>query len=144
MNLELTYDYNSLDMSGYLSKIMAGLSVRGATTPAMQRFRPQYQTRPRRTEEIPLGRCVATILFVAKRLRMQCLAAVSVASRVNVATDEDREKLDRLFSYLATTSEVKFRLTVVSQWQHMSMRAGQLMMMVTVGPESLLLSLDAQ
>ena len=112
MNLELSDEYYTLDMAGYLKKILVGREGRGVKTPAAADLCKDPVDSPLLDAkgQKDFHSDVATILFIAKRVRMECLTAVSVlASRVNVATDCDRDKLDRVFSYLAHTEDVRMR-----------------------------------
>lgn len=53
---------------------------------------------------------VAKVLFIAKRVRMMLLPAVSVlASKVTKATREDRYRLDRVFGYLMASRLMTMR-----------------------------------
>ena len=58
-----------------------------------------------------LRQTAAKVMYLAKRVRPECLVACSfLASRVNVATEEDMSKLMRLLKYLNGTKDIGLRL----------------------------------
>jgi hypothetical protein len=55
---------------------------------------------------------VAKLLYLAKRTKPDILTAVSyLSSRVDRPTEDDQQKLDRVFSYIACTREDKLTFT---------------------------------
>ena len=100
-----------VDMNGYLKKIIEERAPTGraATSPATENLLDHDDSAIllNEAEQKLFHSDVAKVLFIAKRVRMMTLTAVSVlASRVNVATHQDREKLDRVFSYLAYSRDI--------------------------------------
>ena len=104
-------DYYTVNMSGYLDKILDNnrINMRHTSYPAGPELTESNET----DELLPLKEQerfhseVAKVLFIAKRVRMSVLTAVSVlASRVNKATVKDRAKLDKIFGYLSKSREM--------------------------------------
>jgi ribonuclease HI len=106
MTIEIKKAYYTVSMDGYISTLTAGRKIREVASPANDKLFEEEQ------DPVPLSNTdkksfhsdVAKLLFLAKRVKMPCLTAVSsLASRVAAPTQEDMRKLDRVFSYVATS-----------------------------------------
>ena len=96
----------SVDMNGYFKKIIEKRTPTGraATLPTTENLLDHDDSAVLLNEakQKLFHSGVAKVLFIAKRVRMMSLTAVcALASRGNLSTYLDREKLDRVFSYLA-------------------------------------------
>jgi hypothetical protein len=110
MNIVIRDDGIALDMIAYLEKaIGAKASGKKVTTPAEGTLLEVNEDSPAlSTEEaVDFHSDVAKLLFLAKRVRLETLLAISfLASRVSAPAQEDKSKLQRVFDYLATTKDV--------------------------------------
>ena len=109
MNFAIKADSIELDMSSYLNKLVAEREGRAKTTPAKTDLMSDDESSELLCEKDQklFHSEVAKILFVVKRIRMMCLPAISVlASKVGKATNQDRERLDRILDYLRSTKEM--------------------------------------
>lgn len=112
MNIEASDKDITIDMSGYLEKLLAGRKLRRAHSPASGSLCTDDPDSPalsdKKREDFHSD--VAKILFFAKRVGLQCMTAVSVlASQVNAPTIVDQRRLDRVFGYLDSNRDVKLR-----------------------------------
>ena len=96
-------------MTGFVDEMLRECGITGrASTPATEGLfdvRPNIVTA---TEEqrVTFHRCVAKMLYLAKRARPDCLTAVSfLATIVNRCTTDDLTKLQRLMRYVCGTKE---------------------------------------
>lgn len=101
----------AVDMRGYLKKILEERKPVGriVTSPATEELldHDDSATLLNAADQKLFHSDVAKILFISKRVRMMTLTAISVlASRVQIATQQDRDKLDRVFSYLSSSRDV--------------------------------------
>jgi hypothetical protein len=123
MNMEVTRDGIHLDMIAYIKKCLEGRSVgRKANSPATDTLFevPEDGVLLGDEEKKAFHSDVAKLLYLAKRTRGQILTAVShLSGRVNAPTDDDQNKLDRVFAYLNTTADevmhLKFGGSVVPE-----------------------------
>jgi hypothetical protein len=102
----------TVDMSGYIQKLLADRNLRRASSPASGNLCKDYADSPLLSpaEKEAFHSDVAKILFFAKRVGLQCMTAVSVlASRVNAPTKADLQKLDRVFGYLESNRDMLLR-----------------------------------
>jgi hypothetical protein len=109
MNINIDSEGIHLDMEAYIEKCLEGKSVStSSTSPAGENlFVIDEDSKKLGEDELRTFHSdVAKLLYLAKRTRGQVLTAVShLAGRVACATDDDKAKLDRVFSYLARTKK---------------------------------------
>lgn len=96
-------------MTGFVDEMLKECGITGkARTPATEglfdvRLDVETVTEQQR---VTFHRCVAKLLYLAKRARPDCLTAVSfLATRVNRCTTDDLVKLQRLLRYVYATKE---------------------------------------
>lgn len=99
MNIAISDEEITVDKSGYLEKLLEDRIVRKAKSPASANLYADYPDSPllndKQKEDFHSD--IAKLLFIAKRVRLQCLAAVSVlASKVQTPTEADQNRRDRL------------------------------------------------
>jgi ribonuclease HI len=115
MTIERKKHYYTVSMDGYITTLLAGRKTRDITSPANDKlFDEEDDPIPLPNEDKRVFHSdVAKLLFLAKRVKMTCLTAVSaLASKVSAPTYEDRKKLDRVFSYVATSKAQIMRFKV--------------------------------
>jgi hypothetical protein len=99
-----------LTMEGYISDLLRLYNVRGtASTPATSTLFEIDGESTKLEDQLreDFHSCVAKLLYLAKRVRPDLLTAVSfLTTRVNEATEQDGEKLDRVLRYLNATPEM--------------------------------------
>jgi len=103
MNLMTNDEEVTVDMSGYLKKLLADRKVRRAHSPASGNLCRDFEDSPLLSEQdkADFHSDVAKILFLAKRVGTECITATSVlASKVQAPTEVNLQRLDRLFGYL--------------------------------------------
>lgn len=96
-------------MTGFVDDMLRECAITGrARTPATEGLfsvRPNIDTVTEQ-QKVIFHRCVAKMLYLAKRARPDCLTAVSfLATRVNRCTTDDLTKLQRLMRYVCGTKE---------------------------------------
>lgn len=115
MNMEVSDEGIRLDMTAYIKKILEGRTVRkGVHSPATDELFNVIEDGVLLGEEEKkrFHSDVAKLLYLAKRTRGQILTAVShLSGRVMYANEDDKSKLDRVFSYLSNTADevLKFK-----------------------------------
>jgi hypothetical protein len=115
MTMERKRRHYTVSKDGCIATQLADRKTRDVASPANDKWfdethNPKYL--PYEDKKI-FHSDVAKLLFLAKRVKMTCLTAVSaLASRVSGPTYEDSKKLDRVFSYVATSREqiMKFKV----------------------------------
>ncbi len=106
MTITTERQYYTVSMEGYITTLLTDRKIRNVSSPANYKLfdeedNPEYL--PDQEKKV-FHSDVAKLLFLAKRVKMSCLAAVStLASRVSAPSREDRKKLDRVFSYVANS-----------------------------------------
>jgi hypothetical protein len=102
-----------VDMAGYINKILKDRDdLRSSTTPAGQSLMENSETSPLLDDKRQkiFHADVAKALFLAKRVMFQIMPAISVlAGRVNKATQEDQNKLDKVYGYLSSNRAAVLR-----------------------------------
>ena len=98
-----------VSMMGFVDEMLKEHGVTGkARTPATEGLfdvRPDIESVTEQ-QRVIFHRCVAKLLYLAKRARPDCLTAVSFhATRVNRCTTDDLVKLQRLMRYVNMTKE---------------------------------------
>ena len=98
-----------VSMTGFVDEMLKECGVTGkARSPATDglfdvRLDIEAMTEQQR---VIFHRCIAKLLYLAKRARPDCLTAVSfLATRVNRCTTDDLAKLQRLMRYVSMTKE---------------------------------------
>ena len=98
-------------MSEYTRKVLNGYGmqnkqVQSPTTPDLYQLQEDEPVMDSEFQEL-FHSTVASLLFVAKRTRPDVLLPISfLASRVKVATQADKRKLERVLNYLYSTNEL--------------------------------------
>ena len=98
--------YYTVSMDGYITSLVANRKLKHVSSPANDKLferedDPIYLSDKDKKD---YHSDVAKVLFLAKRVKMTCLAPVSaLASCVSAPTVEDRKKLDRVFNYIHTS-----------------------------------------
>ena len=95
-------------MKGYVNETLNGSEISGeAKTPATDGlFEIRDKVGVCETERAKFHRLVAKLLYLAKRIRPDCLTAVSfLTTRVTKCTSDDVEKLERLVKYIRYSKE---------------------------------------
>ena len=96
-------------MTGFVDDMLKECGITGsARTPATEGLCDVRADIITATEQqrVTFHRCVAKLLYLAKRARPDCLTAVSfLATRVNRCTTDDLAKLQRLMRYVCATKE---------------------------------------
>jgi hypothetical protein len=99
-----------ITMEGYIADLLRIYEVRGiAATPATNELFviDTTATKLSGADREDFHSCAAKLLYLAKRVRPDILTAVSfLTTRVNEATVQDRDKLNRVLRYLNATSEM--------------------------------------
>ena len=113
MQITVGQDYYTIDMIGYLEKILDDHGAnKFSNYPAGADLMDTYENESELLDEAEqkiFHSNVAKILFVAKRTKLVVLTAISfLASRVNKANQKDKSKLNKIFAYL---NETKYQLT---------------------------------
>jgi hypothetical protein len=112
--LGITFDFSAagevaITMEGFVDDLLQGCGVTGAAaTPASEALFEIRADGPRATPEEAewFHRQVARILYLAKRVRPECLTAVAfLATRVTKSDQDDLGKLRRLLRYIRATAE---------------------------------------
>jgi hypothetical protein len=112
--LGMTFDMSRkgearITMQGYVDDLLAGCGVDGAAkTPATDTlFEVRDESVPAtEAEKLDFHRQVAKMLYLAKRVRPECLTTVSfLATRVTKCDSDDLGKLRRLLRYVRATRE---------------------------------------
>jgi hypothetical protein len=110
----MTFDFSHqgkvrVTMSHCVQDILSGCGVQGtATTPAGEQLFETRDTAQKATEEERkwFHTHTAKMLYLAKRVRPECLTAVSfLSTRVSQCDADDLKKLTRLLRYLRGTAE---------------------------------------
>ena len=96
-------------MTGFMDEMLKECGISGSArtlaTEGLFDVRPNIDTATEQ-ERMIFHRCVAKMLYLAKRARPDCLTAVSfLATRVNRCTTDDLIKLQRLMRYVCATME---------------------------------------
>ena len=118
MNLDMSDEYYSADMKGYIEKIVKdhGCEKESMYPATLDLMKDDENSKSLNEEEQKLFHSqTAKVLFIAKRTKLAILTAVSVlASKVNKATEEDKSRLNKIFAYLNYTKDelVKFKCDV--------------------------------
>ena len=103
-----------INMNSYINEIVKYYEIDGvAVTPVNKDlFVINADSKLLSSEEKKLFHSMlAKVMYLAKRVRPECLVACSfLASRVNVVTEEDMSKLIRLLKYLNGTKDIGLRL----------------------------------
>ena len=96
-------------MGGYIDDMLRERGTSGgARTPSTEGL---FDVRPdaiiaSESERVEFHRCVAKMLYLAKRARPDCLTTVSyLATRVSKCTTDDLHKLERLMKYVRATKD---------------------------------------
>jgi hypothetical protein len=109
MNLVVTDSGIQLDMIAYIEKCLKDREFgRKVGSPATEDlFEVPEDSKPLSVEDAKVFHShVAKLLYLAKRTRGQILTAVShLSGRVMAPTEDDQEKLKRIFTYLASTKD---------------------------------------
>ena len=117
--LGMTFDFSTrgkvkITMDGYVDDMLCRYNVRGSTTSPATEQLFQIDEDSDRLDEQQLSDFhskVATLLYLTKRVRPDCLCAtIFLTSRVLCATVEDGRKLDRLLKYINGTREMGITL----------------------------------
>jgi hypothetical protein len=110
MKITIHNGFYSLDMSGYLNKLFEGRTgIKHSTSPAKTDLMQDNENSPLldAAGQKRFHSDVAKILFVTKRVRQMALPAVSIlAGRVNKATVQDDQRLDKLLGYLLSSADL--------------------------------------
>lgn len=97
-------------MKGYIEDVLVAAGLPGtARTPATEGLYVIRESAPKVTEHVRVWfhRIVAKLLYVAKRIRPECLTAVSfLSTRVTKCDEDDVEKLRRLVKYIRKTKDL--------------------------------------
>lgn len=113
--LGMVFDYGvrnkvRVTMSGYVDDMLREVGVRGtATSPATELLFVVDEESPMLDPErlAEFHSRVAKVLYLAKRVRPDCLCAISyLSTRVQCANEDDESKLTRLFKYINGTREM--------------------------------------
>jgi hypothetical protein len=104
MNIEIGDKYLTVDMKNYISKVLEDVRgpVRHAFSPASSKlFDVRADSKLLDDDnKVYFHSMVARLLYLAKRMRLEILTAVSwLSSRVNAPTEEDLKKLNHIFGY---------------------------------------------
>jgi hypothetical protein len=109
MNLVVTDSGIQLDMIAYIEKCLKDREFgRKVGSPATEDlFEVPEDSKPLSVDDAKTFHSdVAKLLYLAKRTRGQILTAVShLSERVMAPTEDDQEKLKRIFTYLASTKD---------------------------------------
>jgi hypothetical protein len=99
-----------ITMGGYVDEILMSSGVTGhARTPATEGLFDVRQDAEKVSEDVRawFHRVVAQLLYLAKRVRPECLPAVAyLATKVTKCDEDDIEKLHRLLKYVRWTKEL--------------------------------------
>ena len=110
MNLNLSDEYVSVDMSGYVSKCLEDRErLIGANSPGSDSlfYVPEESPTLDAAQKEKFHSDVAKLLYLSKRDRKDILVAVShLCSRVACPTKDDLAKLERVFGYLSRTRKL--------------------------------------
>lgn len=113
--LGMDFDYTkrgkcSITMKGFVEDLLRGCKVKGiASSPAAPNlFELDEESLPLKEDQRKEFHSIAAkLLYLAKRVRPDILLATSfLSTRVTVATDQDKRKLDRVLKYLNGTAEI--------------------------------------
>lgn len=108
MNVEVTSEGITVDMKAYIDKILEGKKYGTSKSPATDDLFHIPDNSPKLDDARKkiFHSDVARLLYLAKRARVDILTAIShLSSRVIDATEDDAQKLDRVFGYLAETRD---------------------------------------
>lgn len=112
MTITIGDEYYDLDMSGYLDKLLEGRDIKACPCPAndtLMEESKEAELLDAKAQKV-FHSDVAKVLYIAKRVRQMVLPATSIlASRVNKATVNDRDQLDRVFGYLLYSKDLVMR-----------------------------------
>lgn len=111
MNIVEEHDTITVDMTAYIDKCIGSRTFgRAASSPARDDIfsEPEDATPLNEEERAKFHSCVAQLLYLCKRTRIESLCTVNhLASRVGKSTSDDNAKLDRVLNYLAHTKDRK-------------------------------------
>ena len=111
MNIEVDDQGIHLDMIGYIDKCLEGrITKKHVQSPATDDLfgTPEESKGLDEIEQKKFHSDVAKLLYLAKRTKPDILTAVShLSSRVDCPTADDKQKLDRVFDYIASTRSDK-------------------------------------
>ena len=115
MTIETNRRHYTVSMHGYITTLLKDRKTRVVVSPATDALFEEEDDPELLSEEDKkiFHSDVAKLLFLAKRVKMTCLTAVSaLASKVAAPTVEDKKKLDRVFNYVATSRDqiMKFKV----------------------------------
>lgn len=115
MTIERNRNHYTVSMDGYITTLLADRKTRVVASPATDALFEEEENPIllNETDKKTFHSDVAKLLFLAKRVKMTCLTAVSaLASKVSAPTVEDKKKLDRVFNYVATSRAQIMRFKV--------------------------------
>lgn len=115
ITIERKKSHYTVSMDGYITMLLSDRKLRDVASPANyklfdEKYAPEYLSD---SDQRSFHSHVAKLLFLAKHVKMSCLTAVSaLASSLLSSTSEDRKKLDKVFSYVASSRAqiMKFKI----------------------------------
>jgi hypothetical protein len=108
MQIDIRDEGTMIDMSFYVKKLLEGTTVKGQSSPGNHNsfIVDERAQKLEESEKKYFHSTTAKLLYLAKRARPDILTVVIfLCTRVQEATVEDRDKLDRVLGYLRWTEE---------------------------------------